>query len=142
MPRLKQFLLMCFLTLPVRAFAAQEIGSAGGEVVKMLLGLGVVLLGLFGAMWLLKRLQAGGANRNLPIKVLGAASVGQRERVVLVSVGEKVLVLGVCPGRISALHTMNADEFPQTNEPVTPTPSGEFADRLRNFIQSRGRHAQ
>lgn len=111
---------------------AAELRSPGTGVVQMLLGLGLVLACLFGALWVLKRLQSGGLAGNSPLRVLGATSVGQRERVVLVAVGQKVLVLGVAPGRINALHTLDASELPAV-EPQTPI-GADFASRLREFM--------
>ena len=74
----------------------------GASVLQMLFGLAVVIALLFACLWLIRRLSAprgGGA----AIKVLGAAAVGPRERVVLVELGEQVLVLGVAPGSVSPL---------------------------------------
>ena len=127
---------LLLIALPGVCLAA-EIRSPGTGVLQMLLGLGAVLLSLFGAMWVLKRLQSGGIAGNSPLKVLGATSVGQRERVVLVAVGQKVLVLGVAPGRVNALHTMDASELPAI-EAQTPI-GADFASRLREFmIKSKG----
>lgn len=83
----------------------------GGSVAQMLFGLAVVIGLLFACLWLIRRLSAprgGGA----AIRVLGAAAVGPRERVVLVELGEQVLVLGVAPGSVSKLHEMKRSELP------------------------------
>ncbi|QDF99790.1 flagellar biosynthetic protein FliO [Azoarcus sp. DD4] len=77
----------------------------------MLFGLAVVIALLLGCLWLLKRLAAprGAASA---LKVLGAAPVGPRERVVLVEVGSEVLVLGVAPGNVRTLHIIPAASLP------------------------------
>ncbi len=68
-------------------------------------GLILVLVVIFAAAWLFKRythLPVGGKGL---VRVLGGASVGSRERVVVVEVDETRLVLGVSPGQVRTLHT-------------------------------------
>ncbi|MET0089665.1 MAG: flagellar biosynthetic protein FliO [Candidatus Thiodiazotropha sp.] len=74
-------------------------------------GLILVLAVIFAAAWLFRRytqLPVGGKGM---VRVLGGASVGSRERVV-VEVDETRLVLGVSPGQVRTLHT-----FESRNEP-------------------------
>ncbi|MEJ2691619.1 MAG: flagellar biosynthetic protein FliO [Candidatus Thiodiazotropha sp.] len=76
--------------------------TAGG----LLLILGLIL----GGAWLFKRygnLPMGGKG---VIKVLGGASVGARERVVLIEVENVRLLLGVAPGHVRTLHRLPLDE--------------------------------
>ncbi|MDB5799903.1 MAG: fliO [Rhodocyclales bacterium] len=107
-----------------------------GSVVQMLVGLAIVMAALFGVLAMLRRLQGGRTHLIGGLKVIGATSVGPRERVVLVALGSKVLVLGVTPGRVSALHTMEAAELPQQPEQV-PAKAGDFAARLRQLLEKR-----
>ncbi|MET0028022.1 MAG: flagellar biosynthetic protein FliO [Candidatus Thiodiazotropha sp.] len=75
-------------------------------------GLILVLAVIFAAAWLFRRytqLPVGGKGM---VRVLGGASVGSRERVVVVEVDETRLVLGVSPGQVRTLHT-----FEPRNEP-------------------------
>ena len=95
---------------------------------------------LFACLWLLRRLSAprgGGA----AIKVLGAAAVGPRERVVLVEIGEDVLVLGVAPGSVARLHELKRADLPLPADlPAQPLPGGKtFATWLRQAAQRRER---
>jgi len=114
--------------------------STAGSIVQMLVGLAIVLAALFGVLFLLRRLQVGKNNLVAGLRVIGATSVGPRERVVLLSVADKVLVLGVTSERINALHTLNREDLP-TDAVATSTPAaGDFAARLRQFMEkSRAR---
>lgn len=96
---------------PVRSFAAAGLLQAG-------FGLAVVIGLIFAFAWVARRfgLQASGSNRVL--KVVSSAMVGQRERVVVVEIGDSWLVLGVAAGQVSALHTMPAGKLPDAA--VTP----------------------
>ncbi|HSD37773.1 MAG TPA: flagellar biosynthetic protein FliO [Rhodocyclaceae bacterium] len=118
------------------AHAAEGMPSMASSVVQMLFGLVIVIAALFGVLALLRKLQGGRTHLIGGLKVIGATSVGPRERVVLVALGSKVLVLGVTPGRVNALHTMEASELPQAREPG-PTSPGDFAARLRQMLEKR-----
>lgn len=93
--------------------------SASSGLLQMLLGLLVILALLVGSLWLLKKLTAPrGAAAGL-MRVVAATAVGGRERVVIVEVGSTWLVLGVAPGRVSALA-----EIPRQAVPEPPPASG------------------
>ena len=94
---------------------------------QMLLGLALVLGLIVLASWALKRFGAGAASSGSVIKVLTAASVGPRERVVLVEINDTWLVLGVAPGRVSALHQLPRQALPEA-EPVAAGFSRWLAD--------------
>jgi flagellar protein FliO/FliZ len=126
------------LLLPIQALAASSVPSSAGSIVQMLFGLGITLALLFGGLVVLKRLQASRVSQPGTLRVISAIPVGPRERVVLVAVGKQVLVVGVAPGRVSALHTMQLEDLPPTPEPASPLKnplSGEFAKRLKNILE-------
>lgn len=93
-------------TTPKAAQAAPVLEPlATGGLLNMLLGLIVVLMLIVGLAWMLRRSGAlqGGAGT---LRVLGGLSMGARERVVLVQVGDTQLLLGVAPGRVQTLHVL------------------------------------
>jgi flagellar protein FliO/FliZ len=105
----------------------------------MLLGLLATLAMLFGGLYLLKRLQGARISAPGALRVIGATAVGTREKVVLVAVGKQVLVLGVSPGRIAALHTLDAEDIPQAAPAAASSANGpsEFAMRLKQLLERR-----
>lgn len=120
---------------PMAGAAAPDLG---GSVAQMLVGLVLVIGLLFACLWLIRRLSAprgGGA----AIKVLGAAAVGPRERVVLVELGEQVLVLGVAPGSVNKLHEMKRGELPlPADHPGAAAPGGKtFSGWLKQAMERR-----
>lgn len=119
------------------ALAADALPSPAGSLLQMLLGLGVTLAALFGGLVLLKRLQGRRGNPAGSLRILGATAVGSREKVVLLAVGQQVLVLGVAPGRINTLHTLNAEDLPDQAPAGTPPVGGEFAGRLKQILERR-----
>jgi flagellar protein FliO/FliZ len=133
--------LLCVTGLRAETAVAQAAGAPAavstGGYLQMVLGLAVVL-GLVGAAaWLLKRLSAlPGTGAGL-IRVIGAAAVGQRERVVLVEVGETWLLLGVAPGQVRRLHTMPKTESAVPAAGNAPADQG-FSIWLRRMMDRRG----
>ncbi len=124
-----------------QAAAVPSLGGAG--IVQTGLGLVFVLALLFGLAWLAKRFglqrPLGGGN----VRIVGSAAVGQRERVVVVEVAGDWVVLGVAPGQVRALHTIDAQrvaDLPAT--PSGPHPGAQanraaqaFAQKLRESMK-------
>lgn len=92
---------------PARSYAAAGLMQAG-------LGLAVVIGLIFLLAWVTRRfgLQPSGNSRLL--KVVSSVMVGQRERVVVVEIGDAWLVLGVAAGQVRALHTLPAQTLDQS----------------------------
>jgi flagellar protein FliO/FliZ len=112
-------------------FAAPDVasslpaGSAGG-IGQVTFALLLVLAAVFAVAVLLKRLRAvTGAGIN-GIEVLAQASLGSKERAVIVRVGDTRLLLGVASGQVSLLQTL-----PQVAGPETP--AGAASGPLPNF---------
>lgn len=119
---------------PVQAGAS--LPSSSGSVVTMLLGLTAVLALMAAVAWLFKRF---GLTQNLAgnaaAKVVGGVSVGTRERVMVIEVGDQWIVVGVAPGRVNALTTMPRQELPthQQGKPGAPA----FASWLKHTMDKR-----
>ncbi|MDD3328129.1 MAG: flagellar biosynthetic protein FliO [Zoogloea sp.] len=137
---MRSLLITAGLLLATRsAVAAEGSLDAAGSLVQMLLGLAVVIGLLYASLHVLKRLGAGTGNAAGLLKVRGATAVGPRERVVLVDVAGKVLVLGVTPGRITALHTLDAADLPGTPDAPQPPAGKDFQSWLKQTLERRSR---
>ena len=93
-----------------------EVAPVVGEKSRAVqAGLGMLLvLGLiFACAWLARRfgLQRFGGGGQV-VKVVSTASIGQRERVVVVEVADTWLVLGVTSNQINTLHSLPAQSVP------------------------------
>lgn len=131
------FALPLLIASPALHAAAEPLPAVSDGLAQMLLGLAVVVAMLLGCLWLIKRLSTPhGAARGL--KVLGAVAVGTRERVVLVEIADKVLVLGVTAAHINALHTLDASELPR-DDAAAPDglPKNEFARWLKRSLERK-----
>ena len=100
------------------AWAAEAAPSPVFGVMQMILGLALVLGLIVLASWLLRRFGAGPAASGSIVRIVTAASVGPREKVVLVEVHDSWLVLGVAPGRVSMLHQLPRQAIATAAQPV------------------------
>jgi flagellar protein FliO/FliZ len=89
------------------AAAAPGPGPGPGQLLQLMLGLlAVIAAVLLLARWLprLQGMRAGGGGS---LRVVDALPLGQKERLLLVQVGEQQLLLGVTAGTISTLHRLD-----------------------------------
>lgn len=98
------------------AAAAHGAASGGTEITITLL----VVVGFLAALaWFAKRLRGGfTTNGGARIQVLGAQSLGPKERAVLVRVGETDILVGVSASNVNTLHVFPAGS--NTEAPVAP----------------------
>ena len=83
------------------------VALAGGSYVDVVLGLVVVLALIYALAYVARRLNGATMAGNLPVKIVGGTSIGVREKIVLVEVGGKHILLGVAPGRVNTLHVFD-----------------------------------
>lgn len=121
------------LGLPALAQAADAPAvSAAGSLLQVFIGLVAVLLLIAATAWVGKRFGIARGGSSGLLQVIGSASVGARERVVVVEVGESWLVVGVAPGSVNALATLPKG----TLQPPSPAMSGApFAARLQQLLE-------
>lgn len=102
------------IAAPSTALAADPAPMPGmmEGLLQTTLGLALVLALIWGAAWAIRRVSPAAARPNSLLKSVATLAVGQRERVVVVEVGEQWLVLGVTPGAISALATLPKGTLP------------------------------
>lgn len=119
----------CLALVPSAAGAAESAAPASG-IAGVLASLVAVVVLILLLAWGLKRFQIGGSGG--AIRVIAAASLGARDRILLVQVGETQLLVGVGSGGMRTLHVLDQ---PLT---VTPGPQGDapFARRLREMMGS------
>ncbi|MCP5145846.1 MAG: flagellar biosynthetic protein FliO [Gammaproteobacteria bacterium] len=73
-------------------------------------GLALVLILLGGLVLLLKRLNLAPANRKGSMRVIESLALGPRDRLAVVQVGERRMLLGISPGRIQHLCELEGKE--------------------------------
>ncbi|MDD5335602.1 MAG: flagellar biosynthetic protein FliO [Rhodoferax sp.] len=122
-------------TVPAAAPEAAPSHAAAG-LLQAGFGLALVVGLIFLCAWAVRRfgLQPSGGNRLL--KVVSSVMVGQRERVVVVEIGDSWLVLGVSAGQVRALHTMAAQARPETGANPAENAPGAASAFSQTLLQS------
>ena len=128
-------LILALAAFPGTLLAAGDKAPVGvGGLLQVILALGFVLALIVGLAWVLRRLGAVPQAGTGVLKVVGGISVGQRERIVLVQVGDTQLVVGIAPGEIRTLHVLDKPIA------IPPAPSGgDFAQRLASAMRRGGK---
>ena len=103
-----------------------------GSVLQMVAGLALVVILIFALAWAVRRFGNVNSNARGALRVIGALSMGARERVVLIEAGDKQILLGIAPGRVQTLHVL---EEPIRTQPASVPQSGGFAERLRTAMR-------
>ncbi|MFZ5605241.1 MAG: flagellar biosynthetic protein FliO [Pseudomonadota bacterium] len=115
-------------TEPVRG----DSKSMGAASAQMVLGLAAVLAVIFALAWLARRFNLSGVGVTTGMRVLGALAVGPKEKILMVEVEGKRLLLGVTAHQISLL---------QTWDPDAETPdSADFAGKIQALLKTGPLH--
>lgn len=115
-------------------------GVADFQPLTVLLGLGFILLLIFASAWFMKRMGGIAIGGMAGMKIVCGLSVGPREKILLIQVGDKQELVGVAPGRVSHLQSYDTPVIE-----ASAAPAGDFSQRLRSLIHpgndGKGRNA-
>ncbi len=92
---------------------------------KLVLALMAVLIVFWVFARVMRQLQGAQSGAHSGLKCIGALSLGQRERVVVVQAGDQQLVLGVTASQINTLHVLD-NPLLNDNSDIT----GDFRQKL------------
>ncbi|TVS18544.1 MAG: flagellar biosynthetic protein FliO [Gammaproteobacteria bacterium] len=99
---------MLSLLLPGVCLAQGSAATPGlGQLLKLVLGLVVVIGVIIVLARFLPRIGGMQSVDSGRFRVVSALSVGQRERIVLLQVGDRQMVVGVAPGHVNTLHVLD-----------------------------------
>ena len=101
--------------------------SSFGFITSILALLFVIAL-IFAISWLVKRLPGLSIQPRNDLKIIAHLAVGSKERLVIVQIKDKQLLLGVASGHISLIDRLN-DPLPQTTMRI-PKPFVTFSTVL------------
>lgn len=142
------YLIGFFLLLP-QAFAAEENMATqtlkntssvinhetmnSSYLLQLIIGLFIVLICIVALAWFTKKINRFKFMTDESLKIIGGLSMGARERIVLLQVGNEQLLLGVSPGHISKLHVLET--------PIETIKKGQdstfgktFSDKLKTIM--------
>lgn len=116
----------CVLPAAAADAAGPASGATGTQLMRLALGLAVVIGLLLVSARLLPRLGGGALLGGEGLRVVAQLQVGQRERVVVLQVGERQVMVGVAPGRVEMLHVLE--------DPLPPRERGVGAAAVPGWL--------
>lgn len=133
------FLLMGF---PLVSWSTEAAARPSGvaAVLQTFAGLGVVIALILALAWVSRRLSGGALGNTQFMKILAVQPLGAREKIILVDVSGKQMMLGVTPGRIATLHVFDEPivQIPASAErrgsSLAARSSTEFSRKLQEFL--------
>lgn len=106
---------------------------SGSYLAQLIAGLFIVVLCIVALAWLTKKINRFRFIADDSLKVIGGLSMGSRERVVLLQVADKQLLIGVAPGRINTLHVLETPIQAVANDTQKST-AQSFSDKLKTVM--------
>ncbi|MCH5193180.1 MAG: flagellar biosynthetic protein FliO [Oscillospiraceae bacterium] len=100
-------------------------------VICALLGvIGLMILGFYAARWLNKRFNIGGFSTSgqRTVKIIEYTGIAQDKQLMIVSVGKKIMLLGVTPTSVNKICDLDEEDL--------AVPDGEDAESGSGFMQS------
>jgi flagellar protein FliO/FliZ len=140
----KWFLLCLCMASGVLHAAPEQTGDKGplvtnpigiGNFMQMAFGLLIVIGAILVMTWIIRRMGYVQARVSGALKILGGLSLGQRERVVLMQVGEQQLVVGITPGNIRTLLVL--DKPIEVEATPHAGVEGSFAQKLQAMLKGK-----
>ncbi|QGT77884.1 flagellar biosynthetic protein FliO [Guyparkeria halophila] len=129
-PFLIPFLISFLLAGPARAAEAID-PLAPSYLVKLVISLILVLVLMFALVWVVKRVGRLDARAgNYPMQVLTQMSIGPRERILLVAVGDRQMLVGVSQGAIESLGWVDPPLEPRRRDGENPSFGEAFQAQL------------
>ena len=111
---------------------APQIPNTQDQLLQVTLGLAVVVASIYLVAWLIKRNRTLTGFSNDAIKTLAILPLGIKEKVILIEVGGKQLLLGVTPDSINTLASY--DEPIVSNEKAVPV---AFSKKLKEIFEQQ-----
>ena len=137
-----RWLLLAIGWLPATLLAQSEnqAGTAlepmsSPYLLKLSAGLILIVVLIFLLAWLVRKFNLNQGSHSGLIKIIAGLSIGTRDRIVLLQVGEEQILVGLTPGKIEKLHTLSQPlEVPGEQ----PAVSASFASKLNRLMGERG----
>ncbi|MFT5594053.1 MAG: flagellar protein FliO/FliZ [Oceanicoccus sp.] len=108
--------------------ASPVMPNSQDQLIQVTLALVAVVALIYAIAWVIRRKQGVQGLSNIPMKTLGVLPMGMKEKIILIEIGGKQILLGMTPSNINTLATF--DE-PIVDEKMK-LPS--FSQKLKDII--------
>ncbi|ARG97968.1 flagellar biosynthetic protein FliO [Legionella micdadei] len=103
---------------------------SSSELMRVLGGLLIVVAVIVLLSWILRRLNGAKFANASGFKIIACMNLGAREKIMLVQVGSRILLLGVTSGSINTLHDFG-EELPPS---FSSEPKPSFSEFLKTAL--------
>lgn len=125
-----------FCTLYSSASSAAEAvdPTSSGSLLRITVSLLLVVGALVGVSVLFKKFGMNRITNQFPVKVIGAVSIGNNQRLMMIEVGEEWILLGVTTQQINTIATMPRQE-PVSNANGIAAGKANFASWMQTALE-------
>lgn len=104
---------------------------SGTDVLSLIFGLFMVLFTIVAVVWLIKRFGRMSFTNHNQMQIIAAMNLGAREKLLLLQIGEKQILLGATATSIRTLHVL--DQPLSSPEPIEPF-SNTLAKKIKTML--------
>jgi flagellar protein FliO/FliZ len=108
--------------------------NASASLIQVTLALMLMVGLILGLAWLTRRFAQPLFQQQKNLRLISSLSLGVKEKIILVEVNGKQLVLGVTPQQITSLHVMDAPS--EKNEIESVNNESEALNKNEKFVAS------
>lgn len=129
------------MLFPVQALAAAQaapvlaspgIPNSQDQLIEVSIALAMVVALIYAIAWFIKRKQGVHGLSNIPMKTLGVLPMGVKEKIILVEVGEKQILLGMTASSINTLATFDEPIVEEKHPSVS-----SFSQKLKDILSQQ-----
>jgi len=102
-------------------------------LLKLTGGLLLVVVLIIALAWLAKKFNLNQQSNHGLMRIIAGLSIGTRDRIVLLQVGNEQILLGLTPGRIEKLHTLSEPLEVAGEQPL----NASFAAKINRLMGDR-----
>ncbi len=114
-------------------FAKSNGAVSFQQVASWIASLLLVLVIFLFCVWVIRKTQHLVGSATQQLKIVTGLALGMREKLVLIQVGDKQLLLGITPGRIEKLLVLEGDE--QLNNETDSPQIASFSQKLAQAMK-------
>jgi flagellar protein FliO/FliZ len=133
-------MLLSGIAAPLVAATTAPAGAGAGsfgELLRVVLSLIAVVVMILAVGWLTRRMQARVRPGGQRVRCLETLAVGVKEKVLLLEVGERQLLVGASPAGLRTLLVLDEALPPPKPQASLPISAGNFRDILAQWRKPR-----
>ncbi|NVJ49515.1 MAG: flagellar biosynthetic protein FliO [Gammaproteobacteria bacterium] len=111
--------------------------TASSSLLSVAVALVFILLIIFACAWILRRVSGQGMGKNQLIKIKSTQMLGAKERLVVIEVDDKILLLGVTPNSINKIEQLSSQCLNVLDEQSSMSFQSAFKAQLQKTLGNK-----